>query len=123
MNCFKHRATSAIGICKSCGKGVCPDCVADTGQGLACRDSCEERVGILGRMITDNARVMKTANAQTRSTGIYGIVTGLLFLAFAGWSYTERNTFLTFFNGGVGLVLLVFGAVRLTREQYPTSNT
>jgi hypothetical protein len=35
-------------------------------------------------MVTDNARVMKTANAQTRSAGLYGVATGALFLAFAG---------------------------------------
>jgi hypothetical protein len=44
MKCFRHPDLDALGICKQCGKGLCGLCVADTGSGLACKNSCEKRV-------------------------------------------------------------------------------
>jgi hypothetical protein len=122
MNCFSHQTTAAVGICKSCGKGLCPRCAGDTGVGLACRDACEDRVLILGKIVTNNARVMKTANAQARSSGLYLVLSGALFLAIGGWGYTERNQFLAAFLGGLGLIMLGFGLVRLTTERFPNPN-
>lgn len=42
MICFKHNQNQAIGLCKSCGKAVCPDCVIEFPKGLACSKECEE---------------------------------------------------------------------------------
>ena len=119
MQCFKHRTAGAVGICKSCGKGVCAECAADTGDGLACRDTCEERVLLLGRMVANNAKVMRTANAQTRSAGLMAVILGLVFLAFGGWGYLANQPTLMFL-GALGAVFLVFGLVRLVGERYPT---
>jgi hypothetical protein len=43
MRCFYHE-NEAVGICKSCGKGICQDCAIDFKKGLACRGHCEESV-------------------------------------------------------------------------------
>lgn len=42
MNCFQHRESLGIGVCKSCGKAVCPDCVIEFPKGLACSIECEK---------------------------------------------------------------------------------
>ena len=60
MKCFDHPEMHAVGICKSCHKGLCLDCAVDVGMGLACRDSCETRVSELSQM-------------NERSLSIYGI--------------------------------------------------
>jgi|HubBroStandDraft_1064217.scaffolds.fasta_scaffold425520_1 hypothetical protein len=44
MRCFYHEDKQAVGICKSCGKGVCQECAVDFTKGLACRGHCEESV-------------------------------------------------------------------------------
>ena len=103
MNCFKHHSSSAVGICKSCGKGLCRACAADTGVGLACLNSCEDNVAILGRMISNNARVMRAADAQVRSSALFGVVMGAAFLGFAWWSYNGGNVFLAIVFGVFGL--------------------
>jgi len=121
MNCFNHRTSPAIGICKSCGKGVCQGCAVDTGNGLACRDSCESRVRLLTRMVDNNAKVMKTANAQSRSAGIYGLITGSVFLAMGWYAYTANQMMLVILLGGIGLPLLLIGLVRLFGERYPVA--
>jgi hypothetical protein len=121
MNCFNHRTSPAIGICKSCGKGVCQGCAVDTGNGLACRDSCESRVRLLTRMVDNNAKVMKTANAQTRSAGIYGLITGLVFLAMGGLAYTANEMTLVILLGGIGLPLVLLSVVRLFGHRFPVA--
>jgi hypothetical protein len=118
-NCFNHRTTPAVGICKSCGKGVCPACAADTGHGLACRDACEERVDLLDRMVARNARVLRAADAQSRSSGLYLLATGAVFLACGWWGYASGNGFLTLFCGGLGLIAVIFGLLRITTERFP----
>src|SRR5262249_45447184 len=123
MNCFNHRTSTAIGICKSCGKGVCQACAVDLGNGLACRDSCEERVAFIARMVDDHPKAMKTANAQSRSHSVFGLVSGILFLALGYWAYTAGQMFLAIFCGGLGLLMGLHGLVRLFAERYPTSET
>jgi hypothetical protein len=121
MNCFNHRTSPALGICKSCGKGVCQGCVEDTGNGLACRDSCEARVRLLTRLVDNNARVMKTANSQTRTTGLYGLIMGSVFLG-TGWlAYTANQMMLVLLLAGVGSPLLILGLIRLFWERYPVA--
>ena len=36
MRCFCHPENEAVGVCKNCFKGVCPECLIDVGDGLAC---------------------------------------------------------------------------------------
>lgn len=43
MRCFYHQDREAVGLCKSCAKGVCAECAVDLGNSLACRNRCEER--------------------------------------------------------------------------------
>src|SRR5687767_693572 len=121
MHCFIHNAVPAIGICKYCGKGLCPQCAADTGLGLACLGSCEERVETMGRMVAHNPRIMRTANAQNRSVALFGIIMGVLFLGIGGLAYTGGNNFAALSFGGMGLLFAGHGLVRLTTNRYPDS--
>ncbi|HEY1190465.1 MAG TPA: hypothetical protein VGE74_22725 [Gemmata sp.] len=122
MQCFAHRGSAAVGLCKSCGKGVCADCASDTGVGLACRDDkCGERVLLLDRMVTNNARVMRTANSQTRSSGLLLLVMGLVFAGLGGWDYLSNSGPLTVVFGAPGALFLLFGLIRLVAERYPGS--
>ena len=49
MKCYNHHDRDAFGICKSCGKGLCLDCLKETEMGLVCKDSshCEELLSIV----------------------------------------------------------------------------
>ena len=57
MRCFYHQDREAVGSCKSCGKGLCPDCAADVGKGLACRGRCEEDVRAVVALIDRNIKL------------------------------------------------------------------
>jgi hypothetical protein len=44
MHCFYHPEREAVGLCKSCSKGICTECAVDLDRGLACRGRCEDKV-------------------------------------------------------------------------------
>lgn len=100
MRCFYHREVEAVGTCKSCGRGLCPDCAAEVGAGLACRSRCEGEVAALNRIIDQNKTAYdKASGAYWRVALFYGAV-GALFL-FGG--LTDWR--------GFGWVLIPAGAI------------
>ena len=75
MRCFYHQDKDAVGSCESCGKGLCAECAADLGKGLACRGRCEADAEALIELIDNNiqfsatsARLLQT-NRRVRSGG------------------------------------------------------
>jgi hypothetical protein len=42
MICFSHNDKQSVGLCKSCNKAVCIDCVIEYPKGLACSVECEK---------------------------------------------------------------------------------
>jgi hypothetical protein len=80
VRCFYHRGADAVGMCKSCGRGLCPVCAAEIANGLACRDRCEDEVRALNWIIDRNKTAYKkTSGAYLRVAAFYLIV-ALVFL-------------------------------------------
>jgi len=122
MNCFNHRERPAIGLCKSCDKGLCEDCAVELTNGLACKGSCEDRVNLINRMIDSNTKVLNVARHQGKSSGIASLIMGIGFIIFAIWSYREMDSFLPYFLGLIGIVTLITGILRLShKQQFPTT--
>ncbi len=65
MNCFNHRDKPAIGLCKSCGKGLCGDCLKELPNRLACKGPCEKQADILSR-VTESDAELKSSAARRR---------------------------------------------------------
>jgi len=123
MNCFNHRDVSAVGLCKSCGKALCPDCWTELTNGLACKDSCESRVNRINRMLDSNAQVMRVARLQLKSLGLFCIIAGIAFCALAVWVNQTIGSSFACFVAFFGVAFTVFGFLRLSRKQdYPQSN-
>jgi hypothetical protein len=90
MNCFRHQDSSAVGLCKTCFKAVCPECAADVGNGLACKNSCEEKVLQQNAMHDRALKIYGLGKDRSRipSTGVIAwflMAFGMWFLA--GLSY------------------------------------
>lgn len=87
MNCFRHSDVPAVGLCKACSKGVCPDCAAEASGGLACRGSCEVRVSETEEM-TQRAKAIYGIGGA----GPSGVNTGVLL-----WSLLAGSSWMAFF--------------------------
>jgi len=119
MKCFRHHSEDAVGICKSCGKGVCPKCTTELTNGLACKDSCEKRVNLINRTLDNNQNVISASNKQIKNIASMGVIVGVL-LAISGIYFMQFDKV----NGGVfiaiGIVFILSGIMRLAKKsQYP----
>lgn len=108
MRCFNHPEREAVGSCKACCKGLCPDCVADRGHGLACRGIHEEQVDTLYLMIVRNARVQSTSRRAKYLAPAFTAFMGTLFLTF-GYLHEGLHGFLVPMGAGfLGYSVVIF---------------
>ncbi len=134
MRCFYHQDREAVGACKSCGKGLCPECAVDLGKGLACRGRCEAEVEALMQLLAQNVRhmgeverimqrqvsVVKQGSSMRYANGFFLGATGLIFTIF-GAADLARFTFVFV----LGIAFLFFGAYwiilarRLSKDKPP----
>jgi len=120
MNCFNHRDVPAIGLCKSCAKALCGECISERIHGLACKGSCESRVDMISGMLDSNSQVMRAARSQVKTSGVISVIIGIGCLIFAIWAYREMGSFLPYFLGLIGVSAITSGFFRLSRRQeYP----
>lgn len=77
MECFNHASTNAVGICKHCSKALCRECAHDTGNGLACKETCIEKVMEVNKIIEHN-----TLSFGVRKTSKFPPVGVLTYIAF-----------------------------------------
>jgi hypothetical protein len=120
MNCFNHRDVAAVGLCKSCGKALCGDCLTELPNGLACKGACEPRVNMINRMLDTNSRVMNVARHQVRTGGMLSLLMAGGCATFAIWAHFETGGFLPYFLGMLAVVTFITGVLRLSRkQQYP----
>jgi hypothetical protein len=54
VNCYYHNDRPAVGLCKNCYRGLCPECAGGTAEGLACPGDCEEALLRLDEMVRRN---------------------------------------------------------------------
>lgn len=119
MKCYFHPEIDAVAICKSCSKGICSGCAVDVGNGMACKNKCENRVKSLNALVERSEASYSTANQSFQTTGIiyknlaiwllliggafsiFGIIQSLFFLIVLGiffiigsiFSFTEAKRF------------------------------
>ena len=81
MRCFYHQDKEAVGSCKSCGKGLCPECATDLSKGLACRGHCEDDVRAVIELVDRNIKLQPTATRLIQAGGSARLAGSLFFLA------------------------------------------
>lgn len=120
MHCFRHSETPAVGVCRACNKGLCRECAAELNFGLACRNSCEERVDMLNRIVDTSARSIAVSNSAFRSSGTFLMLMGCLLMGLAFYTRGDDSSPLfTGLFGGCGLLIAVFGTMRRFATRYP----
>lgn len=111
MRCFNHPDADAVGTCKQCNKGLCPDCAADLGHGLACRGLHEQEVASVHDLVSLN--INATRSGRTRLNWflvpIFNLFLGLVFAGFGLFGPRAPNVFFMIFGAG----FLLFGVIQL----------
>jgi hypothetical protein len=64
MNCYNHQNVPAVAICKNCNKGLCPECLTEVENGIACTATCIEEVKSINALIKSN----KTLTGRAKGT-------------------------------------------------------
>lgn len=77
MNCFYHPSAPAVGLCKSCQRGLCPECAVELPRGLACRGRCAEDARLRIAVENRNLRLAQEAAGRARRERFTLIVGGL----------------------------------------------
>lgn len=87
MRCFYHRDRDAVAACKNCGRGLCPDCSVDVGNGLACPGRCEAEVRSLNEVIERNKTAYEKTSAAYQKMALFYLALGAVCLtgAFIDW--------------------------------------
>lgn len=92
MNCYRHAPAAAVGLCKNCQRGVCPECLTDLGDGLACRGVCEAKVQSINALLNRSPGAYSAAGAGYRIVGglmlvvsVLSFIAGLQTVRTQGW--------------------------------------
>lgn len=124
MDCYNHSNVSAVGICKSCGRALCHDCIVEVEDGLACKSKCEAKVEIINKILNSNSKILGATKNRVKTAAISGIILGIGFCIFGIWSYFElRDSFLPYFLGSIGIVIFISSVLNFSRShKYPNIN-
>ena len=81
MECFYHAASSAVGVCKSCGRGLCRGCATEVANGLACPGRCEREASDVNVQTQEGRGALTLAAIGWTTTGLavwlHGFLLGL----------------------------------------------
>jgi len=121
MKCYIHHGEEALGICKSCNKGLCSDCAIDVGNGIACKNSCEQAVHDINEMILKSKGIyQKTSGAYYRAAAIYSLF-GLVFVIYSYFNSILASLLLPisiiFF---VGMIFTIYSGMKMSRKEEST---
>lgn len=104
MKCYRHQLNDSIGICKSCGKALCPECAIDLEFALTCPGPCEQ-TALAHHKLNSNAIAAYSEQQKNRYFGpLFFCTLGLVYL---GYGLSEGIAFS--FSVVVGLCFFTFG--------------
>jgi len=87
MKCFNHQEREAVAVCRACGKAACQECVIETENGIACRQSCAGSLAERAEQIAGQAAHLKNLKRLNFLGSLFSIGMGLLFIYFSFLGY------------------------------------
>jgi hypothetical protein len=109
MKCFNHPNTDAVGVCKSCGRGLCRDCIAAVGLSCSCKGECEAVVAAQNDLVERGRTAYQKSSAMQMRSGILVMLLGGLFLFFGITRLGPERSTWDYFLLGAGLLFTILG--------------
>ena len=107
MNCYYHYDHPAVGICKSCNKGLCYECAVDIGNGLACKNSCEAEVKALNDVLERSKTAYKKTGKVYKRNAVISALIGCFFLLWGILQVALSD------EAGLAVLFIPFGVIFL----------
>jgi hypothetical protein len=108
MRCFYHTDREAVGICKSCNRGLCEECGTEVRPGLACRGKCEADVAALNLMIRRSTTAYEKTGVAYRRNALVLLIAGLIFLVFGFLPVVVSQSYKAIFLAPLGCLFLLW---------------
>lgn len=123
MKCFYHEQRDAVALCKSCHRGLCPDCVSDVPPGVACREKCEDEVRAVNCMLEQGKRSFRANRKLLRSAAVVPFVFGVVFLGWGGVLIKDSNNGSAIVPLGIGILMLFWAITTFRNARNFSDNT
>ena len=108
MKCFYHPQTDAVAICKNCSKGLCLECVADVGNGVACKGKCEPEVQAFNEMIQRGERAKNILGGYYKMWAAIFALAGLTMLTISLLSWENIKSVVLIPMGLISLFMAFY---------------
>ncbi len=110
MKCYNHPDHDAVGVCKSCQKGICMACSTTIDDSLSCKGRCEEDVAVLNYIIERG----RNLGSQWTPAVLINSAGGVLFLGFGLYNYGRTSSWLLI---GLGSIMIVGGILSFLQSR------
>jgi hypothetical protein len=109
MRCYNHHEKDAVGLCRACGRGLCPSCTTEVEKAVACRDRCESDVSTI-LALNRNALQFAKSTRQARYLGptlfmVLGLAFTFMGLTFDGMDFATWTGIVVFAIGVAFLII------------------
>jgi uncharacterized membrane protein YfcA len=108
MKCFYHSDRDAVALCKSCNRGLCPDCAVDVPPGMACAGRCEAEVAALNLVIQRSKTAYQKTAAAYRRNAVVLLICGLIFVVSGVLPVLVSRNYGALFIALIGCVFLLW---------------
>ena len=114
MKCFLHHERDAVGLCLICGKALCPDCAAEVGGLICCKNRCEEKAREADRIQAEYKIIRaRTFGSLWRTGWLLLVLAAILFsAAVLGWRSGDSSGFSNL-TALIGIIVAVRGVLNI----------
>ena len=109
MNCFSHPDIAAVGICKTCSRAICRECVQESEFHITCSTSCAHDAVESHKMAQMGKRIygIGVKKRPLPMVSVMMIGFSVLFLGWAALLFFTQGNIDAFLVGFSGLCLLI----------------
>ena len=81
MKCFNHADRDAVGVCKSCYRALCHECLVASPQGVVCKDeNCGRVAKLCDRAVAGNIALLSTFKNERKQLGVINVIMGVMLI-------------------------------------------
>ena len=108
MKCFNHHDRDAFGTCKTCGRGLCLECMKEVSGMIVCKDNpkCAETARLISTSYDNIKNIYsKRSNIFASLLGLVFIIAGIIFVVLGFGDIGMMILAIVFFVMGLSILV------------------